>query len=254
MKIRICSLGILALFLMLPCRGISGGKLDSFEESATQERTAKHKRYDDDSDDSILNAFGEMLLDIFGHGMAYGGASSWERVESGPDKDLLLDVVPRRIGDPQIPLARFDVSYQSVESDVDAYGYRAECGYGPFGLSFDQTHYREVSPQDDLDLVWLYGLYRMSFGPAVEVDLGFGALTLAGNEHDTRFAFSVPVLIRPNDFVGIEVRPAWSGHVTDCDLGLLVGGRYASLKTGYRFTHSPGESLDGPYAGLSIHF
>jgi hypothetical protein len=42
--------------------------------------------------------------------------------------------------------------------------------------------------------------------------------------------------------------------VSDYDLAALLGWRYVSLKAGYRWVSSPRESLNGPYAGLSLRF
>jgi hypothetical protein len=160
----------------------------------------------------------------------------------------------RDFGEPQIPFVRLDFSFQDVESDVYAYDYRVEGGYGPLGLQFDQTHYRETIPGDELNLIRLYGLYRMSFGSNVEMDLGFGALTIDGDDYDSRFSFTTPILIYPSDHVGIELRPAWAANVSDYDVGLLATWRYSSIKVGYRWVKSPDESLNGPYVGLSVHY
>jgi hypothetical protein len=158
------------------------------------------------------------------------------------------------MGEALIPFARFDLSYQDVESDVDAWDYRLEGGYGPVGLQCNLTHYSEETPEDDLDMLRFYGMYRMSFGTIVEVDLGLGALTIDGNGRDTRFSLTVPVRIYPTDWLGIEIRPAWADNVTDCDIALLLTAPYVSLKAGYRWVSSPTESLNGPYAGLAVHF
>lgn len=92
----------------------------------------------------------------------------------------------------------------------------------------------------------------MSFGPYVETDLGFGSLTLQGDDTTSSFLFSVPVLIHPDKHWGLEFRPAWSDRVSDYDLAALLTWRYASVKAGYRWVNSPHASLNGPYIGLSL--
>ena len=244
---------LLSLFLM-PYGNVQAGKLDSFEKSAAQERERDDSRGERRSDSCIADILGDIIVDILGHGMLYGGATSWARVTPSSRDCPTAELTARDLGDPQIPFMRLDFGFQDVESDIDAYDYRVECGYGPLGLHFDQTHYRETSTSDELDLIRLYGLYRMSFGARVQIDLGLGALTIDGDDRDSRFSFTMPILIYPSDHVGIEVRPAWAGNITDYDVGLLATWRYSSIKVGYRWVKSPEESLDGPYVGLSVHF
>jgi hypothetical protein len=168
--------------------------------------------------------------------------------------DLPAEWEPRPVGSPRLPFMRFDFGYQWVESDIDAYDYRGEIGYGPIALCYNQTRYQESGPADELDLIRVYGLYRMSFGPYLEVDVGLGKLTLDGNARDTRFSFTVPVRIHPSEYVAIEIRPAFSENIDDVDIGVLLTPRYLSLRAGYRWVSSPGASLNGPYAGASVHF
>ena len=232
---------------------VFAGKLDAFEDGARQEqpRDACHRKRNGGS--RCADTMSDLLLKGLGLGMLYGGAASWARVDADSSA-YDMDVVPREAGEPLIPFVRFDVSYHDVESDVDAYDYRVEGGYGPFAIQFNQTHYSEESPDDELDLFRFYGMYRMSFGTRVEVDLGLGALTIDGNDNDTRFSLTLPVRIYPCDWFGVEIRPAWADGVTDVDVGLLLTKPYASLKAGYRWVSSPSETLNGPYAGLAVHF
>ena len=62
----------------------------------------------------------------------------------------------------------------------------------------------------------------------------------------------------PVPWAGLELRPAWAdingNTIADYELGVVLGPGYVSLRAGYRWTLSPGEALQGPYAGLSLHF
>ncbi|MBT3296167.1 MAG: hypothetical protein HN919_21225 [Verrucomicrobia bacterium] len=235
-----------------PCP-VAAGTLDAFEADAKPERKKEESCRRGGRNSCIDDALGEIIFQVIGGGMLYGGVVSWARVAS-EDDCYDLDCIPREMGTPLIPFARFDFSYQDAESTVDANDYRFEGGFGPFGVHFNQTHYKEASPEDSLDLIRVHGLYRMSFGSMVEVDLGLGALTIDGNDRDTRFSLTLPVRIYPYDWLGVEVRPAWADGVTDWDVALLLTAPFTSMKAGYRWVSSPNKSLNGPYVGLAVHF
>jgi len=196
---------------------------------------------------------------VFFYGMYYGGANSLGRI-GGYD---LEEGYRRQAGEVLIPFLRIDTSYQTIKSDVDAYNYSIEGGFGPVGVSLSRAHFRETDPDDSMDITSVYGLYRMSFGKTVEVDLGMGLFSI-DDENESRFSVTMPVLIHPNDFIGIEIRPEWADGISQYDIGVLIGFPYVSLKAGYRWLSryprwdddpaEPSKVLDGPYAGLSVHF
>jgi len=241
----------LFLFAMLACPSVRAGKLATFEADATAPSVYRPTG-DRHCDSCLLEIVDQIFVELAGHGMFFGGACSWARVtgKAGPD----MDYEPRRFGEPLLPFLRLDVAYQEVVSDVAALDVRAEAGFGPIGLHFNQTSYSEDAPADDLVLTRFFVLYRMSFGSHVQTDLGFGSLFLDGNEEHTKFAACVPVLVHPCEFVGVEFRPAWSERVTDYDLAVLLSLGPVSLKGGYRWVRSPNEWLDGPYAGVSVRW
>lgn len=241
---------ILALiFVISISHRVLAGKLDAFEEDTTH-----HEESDDDGWDM------DFLADIFGdvlfHGVIHGGYVSWERVRHRPRDYSHEQLRPREVGEALIPLVRFDVSYQDVESDVEAYDYRIECGYGPVGAHVNLTHYREREPHDELDLTRVHGLYRMSFGNSVEMDLGLGAVFMSGDDLHSGFSFTFPLHVHPTRIAGMEFRPAWAtvngGHIADYDLGLLLSYRNASLKIGHRWVKRTTQSLNGPHIGFSL--
>jgi hypothetical protein len=224
------------------------GKLDAFEADVTARPS--HSKHAHRSRTCISEFFGEIFAEVFAITLFYGGAMSWQRVSDIETADP--DIVPRAAGDPLIPFSRFDVAYQNVHSDIEAVDIRGEVGYGPFGLHADFTRYWEAIPTEDLDLIRILGLYRMSFGSHLETDLGFGVLTLRGEETTSRFLFSVPVLVHPDEYWGIEFRPAWTERVSDYDIAVMLNRDYTSVKFGYRWINSPNESLHGPYIGISV--
>lgn len=245
------------------------GKLDEFEEKATEEKkkpenkaesdvsASKDKRSDDDSClGGIVNLYFELVADVF---MTYGKIS-WTRIHKDfdPDFPLYKGLEYRKPGESLIPFVRFDYGYQNVASDMDASDYRAEFGYGPFGFQVRKTSYVEDDPDDTLDINQFYALYRMSLGNKVEIDLGLGVFQIEGNEKNSAFSFTVPVLIHPNEIIGIELRPGWTeihgNSIMDYDIALLCGWRYISLRIGYKSLNAPGASLNGPYIGVSLRY
>jgi hypothetical protein len=180
---------------------------------------------------------------------------SWLRTTG---ETLSRDVAPREPGEPMLPLVRFDAAYHPVESDIEAWDFRLQLGYGPLGFEANQTRYEEEDPPDRLDLTHLYALWRLSVTERIELDLGLGAVILEGDEQNAGFSGTTSVLIWPWDWLAVEFRPMWSAindsHLQEYELGVLVNARYVALKGGYRFTRSPNESLDGPFIGVSVRY
>jgi len=234
-----------------PAAAPAQGKLDAFEKDAnTPAARAHHRNAGGHGRDCLTDALGGLVTDAVEFTLLAGGVGSWERVTAvGPADDGLA---PRQLGEPLIPFARLDTSYQDIRSGGDAFDLRAEGGFGPAALQFDFTRYREHAPADRLDLTRLVAAYRMSFGSSIEADLGAGALWLDGEQTSSRFLFACAVLVHPVAWWGVELRPAWADGVSDYDVAALLTWRYTSLKAGYRWVASPHESLAGPYAGLVV--
>ncbi|MFO7535051.1 MAG: hypothetical protein R6X19_05115 [Kiritimatiellia bacterium] len=199
--------------------------------------------------------FSDFARRVYADGLFYGSACSWLRMN--PEAAQYLDIpdfTTREWGESLIPVMRFDGAYHWVESDIHAFDMRFEAGYGPFAASVDRIVFDEHDSDKELTLTRWHGLLRMSFDAGVEVDMGFGALTIEGKSENDRFSFTLPIRYRPPGSYGIEFRPAWSEQVSEYDLALLAGYKYIYFKAGYRWLRAPGEALDGPYAGLSISF
>jgi hypothetical protein len=243
--------------LSAPCA--QAGKLEGFENEATrlpiQVDGAGHPvRGDDDKSCSCLMDVIDAFVSVFTHGTQ----DSWERSAPASEDVGMSDMISRQTGAPQIPIFRVDGNYQSVESDVDAFDWRVEGGFGPLALGFRRTQYSETSPSDDLDLTQFFGLLRLWFGGEVEVDVGVGALAINGEAENSGLAFTLPISYRPVDWCGVEFRPVWAtvngNNTRDYDVGLSLGVRYVCLRGGYRWMESGAASLNGPYVGISVQF
>jgi hypothetical protein len=241
------------------------GTLDDFEQDATKHRSTSDDKYDDPMDSCVSDFFDSCLTDIIsdifetsGKGLYYGGLTSSERANGLTADSFMPDLVPREPGEALIPFFRFDTSYQYVDSNVDAYDYRLELGSGPWAVQARQTHYTETNPRDTLDLIQAHGLYRMSYGNILEMDFGLGIFTMNGNATHSGFSYTGPLLLHPNEYFGVELRPSWSiiagNSIRDCDLSVLFSLKQAGLRVGYRWVQSYNESLHGPHCGLTVKF
>lgn len=236
------------------------GTLDTFESGATDKAKApvdsvKTTEVEVEEDDvGFLMFVGELIF----FGVAIGTVGSWYRVTGEPkDWDLEGAWGLRRPGEPGIPFAAMNVSYEDVRSsDVDAYDGRFEGGYGPLGVQYRFTRFEEKDPDAHLDLSWLHGVVRESYTQYVEVGFAFGAVFLDGNSSESGFSFAMPFRIDPLRFVSLEYRPTWGwineNTITDEDLALSVGIRYVSLRAGYRWTKAQSVTLEGPILGLLL--
>lgn len=259
---------VLALCLSVLVSDASGGKLRRFEEDATRHRPRGDRRSDrpDPSfdseypyayyDDHSISDF--VFNDLLYMSLVHPGRASWARISGDSARLDDLDVEPREPGDPLIPFVRFDAAYQDVQSDVEAFDYRVQVGYGPLALELNQTRYWEQAPPDSLDIYRVYGLYRLSIGNVLEVDTGLGAIIIDGAETNTGLSATTPILLHPVDWLVAEFRPMWSdihGSVTqEYEVALLLNYGYVALRGGYRWTTSPLESLDGPFVGFSVRY
>lgn len=239
---------LLMLFtLCLPSSfSLADGKLGAFEKSA-RTSSAKPTRQTIRDDEDKASFFGEIAGELLAYSLLYGGANSLERMDS-------LSPAARERGEALIPLARLDVGWQHVESDVEAIELMGELGWGPIGLRVGHSLYSEEEPDADLTVTTVTGNYRMSFGSNLEMDLGVGTLTLRGDEENTRSIFTTPVLWYPGRHFGFEYHPVWSTGIRRHDLSVLFRMDYVSLKLGYRWMVAPDESLNGPVVGASIRF
>lgn len=261
---------LLLLFLstILAADLARAGKLSDFERDATESRSDDDRdRQDRAGDESGGHSYlyhhhsgssGGFVDGFVAALLIWPGQLSWARAAADADRLVEWNAEPREPGEPMIPVVRFDAAYQHVESDVEALDLRLQLGFGPLGFEINQTRYEEDEPPDRLDLYRLYGLWRMSYGERIEVDLGLGGIILDGQDRNSGVSATTPILIQPWDWLLVEFRPMWSNihgsQINEYELGLLLNWEWTALKAGYRWTHSPNESLDGPFVGLSIRY
>ncbi len=243
------------------------GQLDDFEKDATKDipnqeiRKEKHKASETDFLDAILDPLGDVFFGGLYKILEEGGRASWRRASCSHEGEK-IDC--RHNGEPLLPILKVDVNYQRLQSDITAIDGRVEVGYGPFGISYRGTRFREVErpeegkPSDIMNLHEIYALYRISGTKYFEIDLGLGQATLEGNESHSGPSFTIPVKIHPLSWLGFHVAPAVSGirgnPIYEMDGSILFTTGLISLRAGYRWLSTENETLNGPYAGFSVHY
>ena len=247
------------------------GALAALEDEATHpgkvRKPAPDHRGSCDCDGG--DGFAVFLVDVtwgitrgVGAGLLYGGYGSLARVAEvermTPDGELIYLPPRRGIGDALLPFLALEGFSQPGHDGISATGGRLEAGFGPLAGEMRFTRYSEEGFPATLDLIQIHGLYRMSFGSAVEVDLGFGTASLDGEAHHAGFSMTYPVKVYPVRNLGVEFRPSWAwlGGSTLGDHSLTVAGTagFVSLRAGYRWTHAGSVNLDGPMLGATVHF
>ena len=246
-QILIC---LLVVQVLPTSNSLAESKLLDFEEKATRYQEPRQNDPNEPENDGAEEKEGlaevllaDCLFYPFAVG-AHGGISSWEKAAA------------KSKGQPLIPFVRLDLSYQDIESDVDARGVALEAGYGPWAAWLQSTHYEEDNPKSTLKLSYIQALYRMSFGTAVEIDLGIGGTYLDGASSSAGGGLSIPIKVYPWERLGFEFRPVWSNingnNINDYSVGIVGGWQYVSLKAGYRRVSTDSESLEGPSVGVEF--
>lgn len=171
-----------------------------------------------------------------------------------------------RLGTAVMPYVRFDYRWQYLSHDIDANDFLLETGYRYVALYGRFTRYEDRALNEDLDTEQYYGLLRIGgvdeffFVGSFQIGLGVGGYVIKGDETHGGAALTVPAMLYPSDWLGIEFRPAWASinwkTISDYDISISVGSRLIHLRTGYRWLWVQGEGhwLDGPYAGVSAMF
>lgn len=240
------------------------GKLDDFEEEATEEENHDQWQYHDDDDDDDESLFGAFFRGFFrilfldpdddDDDVSRSTGPSYVRSES---RHPSLQTFPR-YNPVVLPSLRVDGSYQNVLSDVGAFDLRAEGGYDFLAVQGRFTYYTEEEPDDELWLNYIHGVLRLSVGEHLALGPGAGVTILSGNNRNSGFSWTLPILFYPRKSVGIEFRPVWSwineNPIDDYDVSLVLGSKHAAFRAGYRWVNADSESLDGPYMGVTVRF
>lgn len=233
------------------------GKLRAFEERATREKSGRSSRAYQPGDEALGSLLGTMLGVALASTIGDSFSYTLNRVRPYSDSELAAWEL-RKKGDPDLPFVRFDLNYQRVRSNIYGWDGRLEGGYGPFALSARHTRYREKDPGDRLYITNIHSLYRISFSPSVELGLGMGAIIMRGEEQHSGFSVTYPLNVYPIRYLGLRFVPTWSwiagNTISDYDLAASFVYRYCSLRIGYRWLLVGGETIDGPYFGVSVYY
>ncbi len=248
----------LAVWLSAGPAFAGGSRLARFEgalpKPARTERTAPS--YSNSCVSPLFDAlFAELLVEGLFYGVAYGGLNSvtlvspWRMAEE-------TDLLRREPGGALIPFAAAEISHQWLGGGTLAWDWRGEVGLALMGVTVRRTFYRESKADFDLDTSQIHGVYRMTFGERFEMGLAFGALEMKGRERRDGFSFGLPMRWHGRHGWGVEYRPAWSTleetRISDHDLAVVLGWRYAYLRAGYRWFYHSDASLDGVHVGLGL--
>lgn len=256
-----------SIFIMFTSSLSFAGKLDDFEKDTEKkkDKTSKDNSISSDLAGAILGAISSALIVGTVEGIKNDKNKSSQNKETtqkdsnkAEEKPSEKNLVKWPTGDPMVPFARIDASYQHLSSKLKAWDCMAEFGYEFLALNGRFTHYMEKDPDDSLDAAEGSILLRMPFCDHVEVDLGAGFMSISGDKTHSGGSVTLPIKIRPVKYLEIELRPLWAdingNFMQDYDAGIVITGRYAGVRAGYRWLLSPGECLDGPYLGISIFY
>lgn len=181
------------------------------------------------------------------------------------DEENVASELHHELGTPYLSYLRFDYRQQYLDSDLSAEDLLLEAGYKYGALYGRYTRYEDAA-DESLDIQQYYGMFRFSdFDDPDPVGIfsggiGVGGYSIHGQQRHGGPALTIPLALYPTDWCGIEFRPAWAyicdKTVSDYDVSLSVGHKYAHLRVGYRWlwVQGSGHWLDGPYAGLTFSF
>ncbi len=241
------------------------GQLSRFENAATKcDATATTSKTNwRERDRSCLNTLfsdlaGSCIDIVFADLIREAAVVTTERMVLRPRPSANANDLSRYVGDPGLPLCRADVHYQHVSSRVGGLDGRIEAGYGSLGLQIRHTRYEERRPDDSLGLTGIHGLFRVSWTERLELGLGLGGVLLDGESASSGISVTCPVNWYPHPRLNLRFAPVFSqisgNAIRDYDLSVGYIRQYFSLRSGYRWIRAGSETIDGPYAGISVHY
>ncbi len=270
MKKRLFNYFLIVVFLFFSVFLYAEDKLSSFEssigKSAPVQSSSHHgsNQYHFHGGDFAGNLagdiFGEIFADVFAWVIIGTGMQSVYRASGNPGLEPESDYLsPRQSGEPLLSFLKWDIAYQTVETDVYSVDNNFEMGWGPLAFKFRLSNYQELDPEDDLEVSQIYGVWRMTFTDQFEMDLAFGSMTFQGRRTNSGSAFSMPVYFYPVKHFGIEFTPVWGNieettNITMYDIALVFNMKFMAIKGGYRWFDTETESLDGAFTGISFFY
>lgn len=184
-----------------------------------------------------------------------------------PDGMTVEDVMDKKAPEQKTPdewddgnkfFIRLDAAYQNVETDVWALDFFGEAGYDRIGIILKDTEYYEDEPSDELRILYFLGFLKFGIEEILIAGAGVGGIIVEGDTAQSGYAFALPVRIRASKYFGAEFLGIWSSvndnPIKDYDIGAVAGHENISAKAGYRWVMTENESLNGPYAGITVRF
>ena len=83
---------------------------------------------------------------------------------------------PRENGERMLPKFLAETSCQRIDQETSGFHQKVEAGYGTLGLEFKRSGYSEKTSKDQLEILQIHGLYRMSFTERSGMSLGIGSM------------------------------------------------------------------------------
>jgi hypothetical protein len=162
----------------------------------------------------------------------------------------------RAKGDPILPTVRISSQWLYGNDDINAQLYRAEIGYGFFGVSFSQNDLQESGDTLSVSNTLLH--YRMSFGNDFSWDLAFGRGKMNGNQKHDGSVFAMPMRYRYNRDWHFEYYPVWSsyegGSLAEHQFSFNYHYQHIGATLGYKTWSSGATAVDGLFTGLYLSF
>jgi hypothetical protein len=249
------------LILSLLVSTVQAGTLDDLESESTKSKSrssssnsssspttySSNSSSNSSSGNSLTNAVGGLLAEIIvkaiGLGittMAHAGENSLFRAK----------------GDPILPTVRISSQWLYGNDDINAQLYRAEIGYGFFGVSFSQNDLQESGDTLSVSNTLLH--YRMSFGNDFSWDLAFGRGKMNGNQKHDGSVFAMPMRYRYNRDWHFEYYPVWSsyegGSLAEHQFSFNYHYQHIGATLGYKTWSSGATAVDGLFTGLYLSF
>lgn len=188
---------------------------------------------------------------------SYGGRGTDHRDErekqSWPEfrsrKDSLLS-----------PNFRLDLGIGDIDNTLDLSEHQIEAGSGSFSLSYRSTKLEEHGPlniTDSLRFISTLVNYRHRIGDFA-VDFGIGRFNWKGNNRFTENAWSLAARWHHDRKFVLEYRylDVLGSDLSfdDQEINVLLGSDQISLRLGYRSFGGRTMDLNGPQAGIVMHF
>lgn len=259
----------------------------SHRSSSTPSSSNSKESSSSSTENGITNAFGGILAGIIvkavGLGistMAHAGENSLYRYErskpEGNEEEIrqeLMQAISRQEvkklkerehqnslfrtkGDPILPTLKISSQWLYSKDYINAQLYRAEAGYGFFGMSFSQNNLQEG--KDTLTVSNKLLHYRMSFGNDFSWDLAFGRGKMNGKQEHDGSVFAMPMRYRFNRDWHFEYYPVWTnykgGSLAEHQFSFNYHYQHIGATLGYKTWSAGTTQVEGLFTGLYLSF